>query len=305
VQKNPPGINQQLGVNAYGPSQIKIWLWRFRDVDTEGRDLPRAGRPLLTLGAQVEPFLQQYPFASARTIAKHFLVNPHTVTEILQRELGMTKFSRRWVPHSLTSAQKVARVDASIEMLRTLSESDTNDFDGVTTGDESWFQYIYPSSEIFALSPADVIPRTRQVIGAKRIMITLFFTVRKLILLDVMLKGWKCNQLYFVDNRVPGLRRGKMSFARRKPGSTFWVDMDNSMCHNGANITSEFQKHHLARMPHPSDSPDISPCGFWLFGMLKGIRKDREFVSSEEIEVAIADVWNGFASDDVQSIFRH
>jgi histone-lysine N-methyltransferase SETMAR len=81
--------------------------------------------------------------------------------------------------------------------------------------------------------------------------------------------------------------------------------MGHLMSHNGAKITSEFQKHHLARMLHPPDSPDRSPCDFWLFGMLKGILKDREFVSSEEIEVAIADVWNSLTSDDGQSVFRH
>jgi hypothetical protein len=170
-------------------------------------------------------------------------------------------------------------------------------------GDESWFQYIYPSSEMFARSPADVILWTPQAIGANKIMITLFFTARKLSALDVMPKGWKYNQLYFVDKIVPGLKRGKVSFARRKPGSTFWVHMYNSMCHNGAKITSEFQEDHLARMPHSPDSPDISACDFWLFGMLKGIPKDRELVSSEETEVAIADVWNVITSDDVQSVF--
>jgi hypothetical protein len=238
-------------------------------------------------------------------IANHFLVNPHTVKEILQRELGMRKFSRRSVPHSLTSAQHVAHVDASIEMLRILQESEANDFDGVTTGDESWFQYIYLPSEMFARSQADVIPRTRQAIGATKSMITLFFTARKLIVLDVMPKGWKSNQRYFIESILSGLKRGKMSFAPRKPGSTFWVHMDHSMCQNGAKITSEFQKHRLARMPHPPYLPDRSPCDFWLFEMLKGILKDREFVSSEEIEVAIADVWNGLTSDDVQSVFRN
>jgi hypothetical protein len=39
--------------------------------------------------------------------------------------------------------------------------------------------------------------------------------------------------------------------------------------------------------------------------MLKGILKDREFVSSEEIEVWIADGWNRLTSDDVQRVFRH
>jgi hypothetical protein len=73
-------------------------------------------------------------------IAKHFLIKPYTVKEILQTELGMRKFSRRWVPHSLTYAQKVARVEASIEILRILQNSEANDFDGIATGDELWFQ---------------------------------------------------------------------------------------------------------------------------------------------------------------------
>jgi hypothetical protein len=44
------------------------------------------------------------------------------------------------------------------------------------------------------------------------------------------------------------------------------------------------------RMPYPRDSPDMSPCDFWAFGMVKAILKDREFSSSDEIEEAIPQV---------------
>jgi hypothetical protein len=37
----------------------------------------------------------------------------------------------------LGDAQKVARVDSATEMLRVLHEPETNDFDGIATGDES------------------------------------------------------------------------------------------------------------------------------------------------------------------------
>jgi hypothetical protein len=53
------------------------------------------GGPLLTLGLQIEAFLQKSPFASARIIAKHFMTSASTVKEIPQRELGMRQFSRR------------------------------------------------------------------------------------------------------------------------------------------------------------------------------------------------------------------
>jgi hypothetical protein len=68
----------------------------------------------------------------------------------------------------LSDAQKVARVGAA-KMLRILQQSETNDFNGIATGDESWFQRTTSSSNMFARSAADVIPRTRQAVGAKKL----------------------------------------------------------------------------------------------------------------------------------------
>jgi hypothetical protein len=50
-----------------------------------------------------------------------------------------------------------------------------------------------------ARSSKDVIPRTRQASGTKKTMGTIFFTGRKRIVLDILPKGSKFNQLYFVD----------------------------------------------------------------------------------------------------------
>jgi hypothetical protein len=67
-------------------------------------------------------------------------------------------------------------------------------------------------------------------------------------------------------------------------------------------VVSKFEQHHIFRLPHQPYSPDISPCDFWLFGLLKGIMKDCEFHSSEEIEDAITVAWNYLTFEDVQSI---
>jgi hypothetical protein len=111
--------------------------------------------------------MQKYPFASARVTAQHPLTAVPTIKDILQRELGMRKFSRRWVPHFPSPGQKVARVEASKTILRVLQDAESNDFEGIATGDESWFSYRYPSSTMCARAPSEVIPRTRQTIGAK------------------------------------------------------------------------------------------------------------------------------------------
>jgi hypothetical protein len=68
----------------------------------------------------------------------------------------------------LSDAQKVAHGGAGKEILRILQESETNDFDGIATGDESWLRYTTASLKMFARSTEDVIPRTRQAVGAKK-----------------------------------------------------------------------------------------------------------------------------------------
>jgi hypothetical protein len=80
----------------------------------------------------------------------------------------MRKVSRRWVPHFLNLAQKVARVEASKTMLWVLQDTESDDFEGIATGHESWFRYYYPSSTMFARAPSEAIPRTRQRVGAKK-----------------------------------------------------------------------------------------------------------------------------------------
>jgi hypothetical protein len=39
--------------------------------------------------------------------------------------------------------------------------------------------------------------------------------------------------------------------------------------------------------------------------MLKGVLKDREFDSSNEIEEVVTKVWDEFTFDEVQSLFRN
>jgi hypothetical protein len=112
--------------------------------------------------------MQKYPFASARVIAQYFLTTVPMIKDILQIKLGMKKCSQSWVPHFLSLPQKVARVEAPKTILRVLQDAESNDLERIATGDESWFRYCYPSSTMFARAPPEVIPRTRQTIGAKK-----------------------------------------------------------------------------------------------------------------------------------------
>jgi hypothetical protein len=136
-------------------------------------------------------------------------------------------------------------------------------------------------------------------------MITIFFTARKPIVPNVLPKGNKFHQPYFVDYIFPDLKRENVTFHRRIPQATFWVHMDNSICHNGSKVGSNFEKHDGSRLPHTLYSLHISPCHSWPFGMLKVVLKDREFNSNDEIEGAIAKVRGELTLNEVQSVFHN
>jgi hypothetical protein len=81
--------------------------------------------------------------------------------------------------------------------------------------------------------------------------------------------------------------------------------MDNSICHDDAKITEKLEKRHIARSPHPPSSPDISPCDFWLFEILKPLTKERVFPSEEQILTAVTESWNDLTFEDIQKVFHN
>jgi hypothetical protein len=93
----------------------------------------------------------------------------------------MRKFSRRWVAHSLSHAQKVARVEAAKEVLTILQDSETNGFDGIATH-HVILENVCPFSN--RCHSEDAVGSWRN-----KTMITVLFTSKKLIAFDVLPRG--------------------------------------------------------------------------------------------------------------------
>jgi hypothetical protein len=118
-------------------------------------------------------------------------------------------------------------------------------------------------------------------------------------------KDTKLNQYYFIDTVLPNLYSEKRRVASCKSLPSFAVRIDNSMGHNGAKITEKLKKRHIVRAPHLPYSPDLSPCDFWLFGILKQKMKERAFQSEEQILTAITESWNELTFEDIRRVFHN
>jgi histone-lysine N-methyltransferase SETMAR len=158
---------------------------------------------------------------------------------------------------------------------------------------------------MFATSAREVVPGTKQNISVKETLIMIFFTSTLLLVLNFLQKGTKFNQDYFIDTVFPNLHSEKGRIARSKGLSRFSADMDNSMCHNGAKITEKLEKGHIARAPHRPYSPDLNPCDFLLFRILKQKMKERVFQSEEQIFASITESWDEATFKDIQGVFHN
>jgi hypothetical protein len=93
-----------------------------------------------------------------------------------------------------------------------------NAFDGIATGDESWFQYMYISNSAFAPSRDLAATRTKDADGIKKTWLTVFFTSPKLIVLEVLPKGTALTQHYFISDILPDLNSEKLRDRGKNPG---------------------------------------------------------------------------------------
>jgi hypothetical protein len=174
-------------------------------------------------------------------------------------------------------------VRPSNELLQILNDREADSSDGIITGDEPWFHYLYESLTMFTKSPGDLIPRTRNKIGVKKTMFTVCFTNKKLLIAEYLPKGQKSIQDYSISDILSELEQEKMRYKRRKHGGTDYVHMDRSKSHNDGKIQEKFDGKGRVRCPHSPSSPDLSPRGFWSFGMAKEKMRDREFRTVQDI----------------------
>jgi hypothetical protein len=97
----------------------------------------------------------------------HFSVDRAAIKSILERELGLRKFTRRWISHILPAAQKLRRVMEAQSLLAIRAYLAKKNFQGIITEDEFWFTYLIESDAMFAFFPAEATASVWSLISSK------------------------------------------------------------------------------------------------------------------------------------------
>jgi hypothetical protein len=109
-----------LAPTAYSLPQVKEWRSRFAKGDLSCQDEITPSRPPHVLAKALLDFLEEFPFANAGIIAQNFAQSKPTIKQIFNYGLRIRRFSRRWVPHSLSESQKADGKTLAIDMLSLL-----------------------------------------------------------------------------------------------------------------------------------------------------------------------------------------
>jgi hypothetical protein len=83
------------------------------------------------------------------------------------------------VPDLLDDAKKNHRRASAIALFELLRGREAYDFDGIATGEESWFSHHYQSREKFAASREKVTPFVLTQLAVQKVMIIVSFHLRR------------------------------------------------------------------------------------------------------------------------------
>ena len=79
------------------------------------------------------------------------------------------------------------------------------------------------------------------------------------------------------------LRRLRENVQRKRPQKLI-IQHDNVPAHRSFKVSQFLAKNNTTVIPHPPYLPDLAPCDFFLFPMLKLRMKGRRFETIEEIQ---------------------
>lgn len=286
-------LRKYYGDSAPSHGMVHKWFTEFRCGRTNTTDAERSGRPAEITTEEMINKIHDIVLEDRRVkiseIAKKVNISNERVFNILHEHLGMKKLSARWVPRLLTVDQKRTRVTISKLCLDKFKCNSSEFLRRYVTVDETWIHYYTPETKEQSkqwTSPNERAPKKAKTVrSAGKIMATVFWDSKGIILIDYLEKGKTITGQYYADlldrfnaklkEKRPHLSKKKVLFHH-----------DNAPAHSSAISTAKLVELRYELLPHPPYSPDLAPSDFFLFPNLKKWLGGKRFSSNSEIITA-------------------
>ncbi|GFN97104.1 histone-lysine N-methyltransferase SETMAR [Plakobranchus ocellatus] len=154
------------------------------------------------------------------------------------------------------------------------------------TGDETWLHLSTPETKRDSMTwkhPSSPVTKKFKVQqSATKVMATVFWDSRGMILLDILPKGESVNADRFCET----LDRLRHAVRRKRPGllrSGVVLQHDNATPHTAKSTKEWLERYRWDIIPHPAQSTDLALSDFHLFAPLKRHLGGKKFEDEDEL----------------------
>jgi hypothetical protein len=220
--------------------------------------------PNLDHDARIRSVFEREPNASLPEIAHETRILKSTVFDILRERLNYSARNYRFVPHTLTEAQKRERMEKSKALLSLLAKAKRRAWQFIITDDESWFFYYISHSKIWLPADADTPEVAKQLINTSKIIITIFWNPFGIQVLAMFPEKTSFDAEYFIDYVLTPIEELPAMCAAVTQKQTLVIHMDNSLIHKSKAAIEKIASLRLKIAHHPPYSPDLAPLDFFF-----------------------------------------
>ncbi len=274
-------------------TQVRHWFKVFqRDPDRPVKDAKHTGRPRSKRTqpniAAVRGQLQGERRQTVRNVAKDTGLSKDSVHRILKKDLGFNKIAPKMIMKILTDQQKRTRLNIAKDNLAKI-EADPGVLARIIATDESWVFTFDPrtkQADMEWLAPNEPRPtKARRSRSQKKTLLILFYDSQGLV------SHFFTEETVDSDIYIESLRRMRKAVRCKRPhlwhDNSFILLQDNASPHTSLDACEFFHNTDMNLWSHPQYSPDLSPCDFWAFPLLKAKLRGHRFQSVDNLKTAI------------------
>lgn len=204
---------------------VRFWFDEFKRGRQSVLDEDRPGRPKDVKTQENIKKVGDMVLADrrlkVREIAETMRMSTGTVIEFLHNELSMKKLSARWVPRLLTDENRRIRLNTS-QLCLDKFKQDPSLLHRLITVDETWLHHYTPETKVQSkqwIAHGENPPKkAKSVKSAGKVMATIFWDSKGIILIDYLEKGKTITGQYYSEllDRFDGTLKEKRPHLSRK-----------------------------------------------------------------------------------------
>lgn len=254
---------------------------RFMDGDFSLQDEPRPGRDSTIDDEVLLQLIEDDPKLTTRELAQQLGCCHTTIVNHLHA-VGKVNKIGKWLPHELTVAQKMCRVNICNSLIT--RHRTFNWINSIVTGDEKWVLHYNVTRKRSWVNKGEPAAATHKGPTMHKVMLCIWWDVRGVIMMELLplnvtvTKELYCEQLDRLNIKVKELR----------PEITIVRFLhDNAPAHRAKMTSEKLANLGWEVLPHPPYSPDLAPTDYYLFRALQNHIANIQFKDNDQLKIEL------------------